>query len=65
VKTDEEDEVVSLDSTSVPHYGPVEGKILMGTDGRLYALELMRLTPRDANFVKVRRFVCAYGDRVQ
>ena len=39
-------------SPSTPHYGPIEGKVLKGTDGRVYALEMMRLTPRDANFVR-------------
>ena len=28
------------------------GKVLRGSDGRDYLLEMMRLTPRDANFVR-------------
>lgn len=52
IRTDNEDEVVPVDSLSVPHVGPVEGKLLKGADGRLYALEMMRLTPRDANYVR-------------
>lgn len=38
-------------SPSTPHCGPIEGKILQGSDGRMYILEMMRLTTRDANFV--------------
>ena len=41
------------DSETVPHAGCIEIKILKGTDGRCYTLEAMRLTPRDANYVKV------------
>lgn len=51
IRTDDLDEVVAPDSPTVPHIGPVEGKVLKGADGRLYALEFMRLTPRDANYV--------------
>ena len=36
---------------TIPHIGPLEGKIIQGADGRFYFLEMMRLTPRDANFV--------------
>jgi hypothetical protein len=43
---------VDARSPSTPHCGPVEAKILRGADGRMYLLELMRLTPRDANFVQ-------------
>lgn len=39
-------------STVVTHVGPIELKVLKGSDGRLYCLEVMRLTPRDANYVK-------------
>ena len=35
----------------VPHVGPLESKIILGTDKRSYVLELMRLQPRDPNFV--------------
>ena len=50
---DLEDEVMPADSETVPHAGCIEIKILKGTDGRCYTLEAMRLTPRDANYVKV------------
>jgi hypothetical protein len=53
IRVDNLDEVAEADSTSVPHIGPIEGKILRGADGRFYALEMTRLTPRDANYVKV------------
>ena len=50
---DDEDEEGALDAPAINHAGPVEGKVLLGTDNRLYALEMIRLTPRDANYVKV------------
>ena len=53
VLVDLEDEVMPADSETVPHTGCLEIKILKGTDGRSYTLEAMRLTPRDANYVKV------------
>jgi hypothetical protein len=53
IRVDDLDEVADADSASIPHIGPLEGKILRGSDGRLYALEMTRLTPRDANYVKV------------
>ena len=53
VLVDLEDEVVPADSEVVPHIGCLEIKVLKGTDGRAYTLEAMRLTPRDANYVKV------------
>ena len=52
VKTDEMDEAVPMTSTTLPHTGCLETKVLRGSDGRLYTLEAMRLTPRDANYVK-------------
>ena len=39
--------------TTVPHVGCLEMKVIKGIDGRVYALEAMRMTPRDANYVKV------------
>lgn len=51
IRVDEIDNIVDSHSTSTPHCGPVEGKLLYGSDGRVYALEIMRLTPRDANYV--------------
>ena len=53
VLVDLDDEVVPVDSEVVPHIGCLEIKVLKGTDGRAYTLEAMRLTPRDANYVKV------------
>ena len=50
--TDELDEVVPITNTTLPHTGCLETKVLRGSDGRLYTLEAMRLTPRDANYVK-------------
>ena len=51
IKVDETDNVVAATATSTPHCGPIEGKVLRGSDGRDYVLEVMRLTPRDANYV--------------
>ncbi len=52
IRIDDKDEVDPIDSSSVTHIGPVECKILEGSDGRSYLLEVFRLTPRDANYVK-------------
>lgn len=43
---------MNAETHSVQHVGPIEAKVIKGTDGRTYLLELMRLTPRDANFVR-------------
>jgi protein TIF31 len=51
IRIDDKDEVNPPDSLTIPHVGPLEGKILSGSDGRSYVLEMMRLTPRDANYV--------------
>jgi len=54
IRVDTEDEVTCSDVNGVkcvPHMGPIEAKILQGSDRRLYAMEMVRLTPRDANFV--------------
>ena len=48
-----DDYPVAEGACTVPHVGPIEAKILQGTDGRYYMMEFMRLTPRDANYVKV------------
>ena len=53
IRVDDLDELSPLDSEYIPHIGPIEGKLLEGSDGRLYALEILRVTPRDANFIKV------------
>jgi len=52
VRVDDEDEAADIDSPTIPHIGPVEGKLIKGSDGRIYALEMFRLTPRDANYVR-------------
>ncbi len=46
----------------VPLCGPVEMKCLVGTDGRKYLLEMLRLTPRDANWVRGAKGTGVYGD---
>lgn len=51
IKVDEVDNVADSRSPSTPHCGPIEAKVLQGADGRNYILEMMRLTPRDANYV--------------
>eukprot|EP01039_Chlorochromonas_danica_P005330 gene5330-5865_t len=43
---------VDESNKSLPHVGPIEAKIIKGSDGRNYVMELMRLAPRDANYVK-------------
>ncbi len=48
---DEIDNIADARSPSTPHCGAIEGKVLRGSDGRDYVLEVMRLTPRDANYV--------------
>jgi hypothetical protein len=48
---DETDNIADARSPSTPHCGAIEGKVLRGSDGRDYVLEVMRLTPRDANYV--------------
>lgn len=57
IRVDTLDEVSHEDSLDVIHIGPIEGKILQGSDDRLYALDFLRLTPRDANYVKVFSFL--------
>lgn len=52
IKIDDVDNVQLNADGSVPHYGPIEAKLIQGSDGRTYTLEVIRLSPRDANFVK-------------
>eukprot|EP00599_Poterioochromonas_sp_BG-1_P000544 CAMPEP_0173137880 /NCGR_PEP_ID=MMETSP1105-20130129/3356_1 /TAXON_ID=2985 /ORGANISM="Ochromonas sp., Strain BG-1" /LENGTH=1420 /DNA_ID=CAMNT_0014050365 /DNA_START=191 /DNA_END=4453 /DNA_ORIENTATION=- len=53
IKVDEVDNVPIDEATqSIKHIGSVESKLIKGSDGRLYAIEFMRLTPRDANYVE-------------
>ena len=51
---DTEGEVEAADSATVPFIGPVECKLIHGSDARSYLLELTRVTPRDANYVAER-----------
>ncbi len=50
------------DVSAVPLCGPVEMKCLVGTDERKYLLEVLRLTPRDANWVRGEKGTGVYGD---
>lgn len=52
IKIDDDDETVPADAKVISHMGPLEGKLLKGSDNRLYVLEVNRLTPLDANFVQ-------------
>lgn len=54
LRIDTEEEVAGPESTTVPFIGPFEGKLVRGSDNRIYALEMTRLTPRDANYVAER-----------
>jgi hypothetical protein len=45
---------------SIQHIGAIESKMIKGSDGRLYAIEFMRLTPRDANYVEVSCLLCRF-----
>lgn len=50
------------DSETVPYSGCLEMKVLKGTDGRLYILEALRITPIDANYVMVSDEICLIVD---
>jgi len=52
IKIDDDDELFPTDTKVISHVGPLEGKLLQGSDNRLYVLEVNRLTPLDANFVQ-------------
>eukprot|EP01031_Cornospumella_fuschlensis_P018377 gene18377-22494_t len=54
LRVDDEDNVAVTDGY-VPHLGPLECKLIGGTDGRTYLLEAFRLTPPDANFLPTSR----------
>ena len=49
---------------AIPHIGPVEGKLIEGSDKRIYILEFMRLTPRDANYVQGPKGTKCVNDKV-
>ena len=51
ILVDNEDEKVPMDSATIPYVGGVETKLIKGSDGRTYVLELARISPRDANYV--------------
>lgn len=60
IRLDNEDEAFPVDSEVVSHIGPIECKMLEGSDRKLYILEIARLTPLDANYVEVIFYVCFY-----
>lgn len=53
IRIDDDNEEFPVDQDVISHIGPIEGKILKGSDGRMYAFEMNRLTPCDANYVLV------------
>ena len=53
IRLDDLDEAYPIEAEVVPHVGPIESKMLLGSDNRLYLLEVVRLMPRDANYVAV------------
>lgn len=55
IRVDNTDSMISEDGLTTPHIGPIEGKFLKGSDGRVYALEMMRLTPIDANYLQTEK----------
>jgi protein TIF31 len=67
IRIDEEGEYATShdpDSAVIPHIGPIEGKIIEGSDGRKYILEFMRLMPRDPNYVKGEKGTKLIDDEV-
>lgn len=52
IRLDDEDEEFALDAETIKHIGPIECKMLKGADNKFYLLEVARLTPLDANYVK-------------
>lgn len=67
IRIDEEGEFETspdLDGAIIPHIGPIEGKIIEGSDGRKYILEFMRLMPRDPNYVKGEKGTKLINDEV-
>jgi len=47
----EEHNVIDSTGNKAPICSPIESKGIVGTDGRKYILDLVRITPRDANFI--------------
>ncbi len=53
IKVDDDEEGEGGEpATTVKFVGPVEWKGIKGADGRCYMLDLVRLTPRDPNWIK-------------
>lgn len=52
IRLDDIDEVFPTDVETIKHIGPIECKMLQGADNKHYLLEVARLTPLDANYVK-------------
>lgn len=52
IRLDDADEEFPADAETIRHIGPVECKMLLGADKKHYLLEVARLTPLDANYVK-------------
>jgi hypothetical protein len=50
-KEGEQEPVVQDGVAYVTHVGPLEGKLIKGTDSRTYVLEMIRLNARDPNYV--------------
>lgn len=65
IKVDNVDNVpVDTTTNSLPHFGPIESKIIQGSDGKTYVLEVMRLTPRDANYIAGEKGTQKIADEV-
>lgn len=41
IRVDSEDEIAPADAIAIPHVGPIEAKLIEGSDGRLYCLEMV------------------------
>ncbi|CAM9511511.1 unnamed protein product, partial [Ectocarpus fasciculatus] len=52
IRLDDLDEVFPVEDETIKHVGPIECKMLQGTDNKSYLLEVARLTPLDPNYVK-------------
>jgi protein TIF31 len=55
VLDDDDEEEGAAEDTHVRVAGAIEAKVLRGTDSRMYLLEAVRLTPRDANYVSATK----------
>jgi len=43
IRVDDVDEIAPADAVAVPHVGPIEAKLIEGSDGRLYCLEMVSI----------------------